>query len=1146
MTSSDNKNLTEQDLDQLHSTLSRVSLIFGDKTKNFFNASVLIVGMDGLGLEIAKNLCLSGIRNFYLFDQNNVITYRDLGTCFYEEASAKGRNKVNLAASEIGKMNTSASVIITDSNIFNKDFYISNKDLLWIFTDPYNVFSDINHFIKITDDLHRTGIKYIVAETFGLVSRVFCDYGNNYIVDDDGEQIASIHNNILKFDKISNNVYDMTVASSDITGNFQESMTVCLVLKCKDLIKMIKMKIKNVKLDTIKSDITSETVSTSIFHLECDDKKELHHLEEYLERTNKDCKVIGLKEYKTPKTFNFISFNDINNLKSNVVQHEIYVNGAEEEYDRLASKAIKMLYTKCTKKDDFPLIWDTTSATEFARNFKNDEYNVADEMMSILLIFAFTCRANLCPINSITGGIAAQEALKLFSKKFNPLYQTIIFNFHQCLYREVDALENFILDSGLGRLRDLDQVFYKGFKEDHIFNPRDSEQLRYYDQVRVFGKKFQRKLINQKWMLIGAGALGCEYLKNFAMMGLGCVKENDGLDQKNQPQGRIYLTDMDSIEKSNLSRQLLFRENDINKLKSKVAAEAALKINKYIRINAYDQEMSAQTEGVFEMNTNELLLQIDGVCNALDNVEARIYIDSRCHTFCSWPVIESGLEGLKGNVQVIYPGITERYSGVKVVQKSYNSCTVKSFPSIFPHTVQWAQEHFIQLFCENNFYKTFHNLDQTGHPDIKDIINFINFTLIERPKSFEDCVIWARSFWEISFVKIIKQLIKWMKESKSQRKFPTPLKFDMNDSTTLLNIISVANLRAIQYKIKLPRANEIEKTVLNILGQLSNDDGSNINHMYTIMENDKVFEQRSVTEINTNREKLMKTNSLFAKNMWTLIKNKRREDPNFFDFVMNKFDKDNEDHINFIHSCAVLRARNYEIIEQDKLETKKIVGNIIPAVVSVAGAIVGFNCLEVIKCIQGPFEKKTLAIKKSERNKENESNNTPSIFDSDYSFRCSYMSLGTVDVSSFEPVKEIKTKKIFNNQLEINDWSCILVKNFKIDGTGRQLDAILKSQLNLLLPNNKIMIHIEELDDKHNELNSVEENLKKSYKVYTRYYCKLNSSLSMHDYLPKLQTEMHESTVIRVKINDELPVIIICDITKSKESQASIKFIKKC
>ena len=58
----------------------------------------------------------------------------------------------------------------------------------------------------------------------------------------------------------------------------------------------------------------------------------------------------------------------------------------------------------------------------------------------------------------------------------------------------------------------------------------------------------QAKMLKQKYFVVGAGAIGCELLKNFAMVGLGASDE-----------GKIIVTDMDHIEKSNLNRQFLFR-----------------------------------------------------------------------------------------------------------------------------------------------------------------------------------------------------------------------------------------------------------------------------------------------------------------------------------------------------------------------------------------------------------------------------------------------------------------------------------------------------------------------------------------------------------------------------------------------------------
>jgi len=63
--------------------------------------------------------------------------------------------------------------------------------------------------------------------------------------------------------------------------------------------------------------------------------------------------------------------------------------------------------------------------------------------------------------------------------------------------------------------------------------------------------------------MVGAGAIGCELLKNFAILGLGT-------------QGQVTLTDPDVIEVSNLNRQFLFREKHLRKPKSHTAAAAAI------------------------------------------------------------------------------------------------------------------------------------------------------------------------------------------------------------------------------------------------------------------------------------------------------------------------------------------------------------------------------------------------------------------------------------------------------------------------------------------------------------------------------------------------------------------------------------------
>ena len=137
--------------------------------------------------------------------------------------------------------------------------------------------------------------------------------------------------------------------------------------------------------------------------------------------------------------------------------------------------------------------------------------------------------------------------------------------------------------------------------------------------------------------MIGAGAIGCELLKNYAMLGIGADQE-----------GQIVLTDPDSIEVSNLNRQFLFREKHLRKPKSSTAAAAAIYMNKDIQnqIVARLDKISEATENIY---TDQFFEEQTLVTNALDNVKARLYIDSRC--IKAWtPLLESGTLGPKGHV----------------------------------------------------------------------------------------------------------------------------------------------------------------------------------------------------------------------------------------------------------------------------------------------------------------------------------------------------------------------------------------------------------------------------------------------------------------------------------------------------------------
>ena len=278
--------------------------------------------------------------------------------------------------------------------------------------------------------------------------------------------------------------------------------------------------------------------------------------------------------------------------------------------------------------------------------------------------FALCCRGQCNPITALLGGIVGQEVLKACSGKFSPIRQWFYFDGFEALPETPLARE---------------EVAPRG--------------TRYDSQCIIFGHAMQSQLHRLNMFLVGAGAIGCEIMKNWALMGVSCdsngssrrnssgtatAVEEQPLTQRSRNTGMVHITDMDHIEKSNLSRQFLFRNSDIHHPKSTTAAAAAQGMNSSFRVHAYEHKVAPDTEHIF---SDDFFDHLDVVCTALDNVEARLYVDQRC-LFYKKPMLESGTLGTKGNTQVVVPFKTEHYGATRdPPEEDIPVCTLKHFPN---------------------------------------------------------------------------------------------------------------------------------------------------------------------------------------------------------------------------------------------------------------------------------------------------------------------------------------------------------------------------------------------------------------------------------------------------------------------------------
>ncbi|MCQ2821306.1 MAG: ThiF family adenylyltransferase [archaeon] len=218
-------------------------------------------------------------------------------------------------------------------------------------------------------------------------------------------------------------------------------------------------------------------------------------------------------------------------------------------------------------------------------------------------------------------------------------------------------------------------------------------------------------------LVVGAGGLGCEILKNLALCGV-----------KN-----IYVVDLDTIELSNLNRQFLFRQADIGKYKAEVAAEYIKKKYPDINIKSSIKKVQAFTDDFFR--------SFHVIIGGLDNVEARRYLNEKVHDLVTYdengeinpesviPYVDGGTEGFRGQSRVIIPYTTACFEctvNAATERNTYALCTIAQTPRIPEHCIEYA---YIILWKQNH--------DRAVDKDSIEDVQWIYEKALERSKQYK-------------------------------------------------------------------------------------------------------------------------------------------------------------------------------------------------------------------------------------------------------------------------------------------------------------------------------------------------------------------------------------------------------------------------
>jgi ubiquitin-activating enzyme E1 len=853
---------------------------------------VLICGLGGLGVEVAKNLILAGPHAVHLWDPTAASSF-DLSSQFYLSKESFGKSRAACSVKELGAVNANVKVDVLEGALSEENL---KKYHVVVFCNSDNV----DEVERVSEFCHANKIKFINAESKGLFGTVFVDMGEDFVIRDvDGEDREAYTVTAVEPSEVEGKTRITIAEGSRI--EFQTGASVVL--------RELRGEGSGAKggIEALnETEWTVEVIGAHVADLP-------------FPRSDYGKYLTGgvIQEVKKQKKVSFKSFKESQKAPGE------YSMVDWSKMDRPPQCHVGWQALRQFRKShgSFPAPGNVDHQKEVVALAK--EINAAAKIVDgdldekIISLLADGSSGELNPMAAYLGGMVAQEAVKS-TGKFHPIFQWYYFDAAECApeLNSVPVAE------------------------------RQPKGERYDSQVAVFGQTFQDKLQSLQVFLVGAGALGCELLKNF-----GCI----GIGTKNG--GNVQVTDLDSIEKSNLNRQFLFRPPDVGAMKSVCAARTVKGMNPELNVHAHETPVGKDTEDVFDDNFWEPL---DIVVNGLDNIQARLYVDERCVEFKK-PLLESGTLGTKANSQVVLPFLTENYGASKdPPEKQIAVCTEKHFPFKIEHTIQ---------FAKNNFNKTFfeiptdmnHYVEQDDY--VKNLLEQNPSANIQREKlegvkqhlerikkgvTFLECITLARLDFEEQFSNMLKQLLfNFPADAKTRdgnpfwappKRPPVPQTFAADNETHMDFVVACANLYAAIYGVKERSTDRafFAKALAGVqVPEYQPKSG------VKIKEKDEDQIQEGADDDANAVQALL---SSLPEASW--FKGRLLDSQEF------EKDDDSNHHIDYIAAAANLRANNYQITNVTRHQVKGIAGKIIPAVATTTCMITGLVCFELYKVFQ--------------------------------------------------------------------------------------------------------------------------------------------------------------------------------------------------
>ena len=874
---------------------------FGMETMGkLIKMDVLIIGLRGLGVETAKNIILAGPHSVTLYDPEQA-KIQDLGSNFFlteEDVGKKRRDEACL--SKLAELNPYVHCSIMEGNdILSK---VPSYHVIVI-----TELMDKETLIKIDELCREKKIGFIYSATFGISGYCFVDFGlNHQIRDNNGEECKTYLARIITKEKEGVVTIDDSIGGGKLALGDGDYVTFREVGGMTELNDGKPRKIKFISSISFSIDDTSNysdyTNGGIIEQVKVPQPKDYMSLKEKMDvpYTDKPIEPIDLSKFGR---------NELLHCAFMAV-HEFYKEkkalpglNSLEDANKVVALA-KKIYDEAKEKKEKWIENSQEWDEKIVRNVAN------------------WAKSEISPVCAFLGGIVAQEIVK-FTGKYTPIDQWLYFDFFETVANLKDDTDRTLKNS------------------------------RYDDQIAVYGNEIQDKLEKSNIFMIGAGALGCEFLKNFALMGIS-TKDNK----------KVTVTDNDNIEVSNLNRQFLFRKDNVGNSKSKCACQAIKKMNPSFNCVDLQSRVGPENEHIF---TDDFWYDQTFIINAVDNIQARKYVDTQC-TIYNRPLIDSGTLGTKAHVQMIVPKVTSCYNDTQdPVQESVPMCTMHNFPSMIEHCIEWGRDHFNEYFTDvvadakklvenpDDFYK---ELKKEGNTtlQLQKLKTIKDIVVLEAENSFDKVIEYAVMQYTENYYYRISQLLHNFPENytnpdgslfwSGSKRVPHPIPYDANEPLCFMFVKEYAIILARALSIPAKNDDAYIKEVSSKV-QIPPFVPKKINIK---VKDDDPDPQPQPSD--TEKMQAEEDSQLAALMKELTLYDKTKADPTKMHPEDFEKDDDSNGHIDFIHACSNLRARNYKIKESDRQKTKMIAGKIIPAIATTTAAITGIVSLQLYTLLQ--------------------------------------------------------------------------------------------------------------------------------------------------------------------------------------------------